>query len=164
MKKRIIIISAVCVVLIIAAVAVWLVFFKNAGIVENKDTPEYTIKNFEKAFNDYDIDAMLDCIHPTYRKTIDLLSKILPKQKWNLSFVLNLAKMGIPLLPNIPDLNITSDDLPNLSLTVIDSKTDENNAECTVSGTLKSGAFSKDFEYVVTLEKIDGIWYIVKTN
>lgn|GEM_PF-2343614 len=168
MKKKILIISAICVVVIGAAIAVYLICFQKNNIVEDKNNPETIIKNFEKSFNNYDIDAMLDCIDPAYIKTInlagDLLSKILPTQNWNISTILNLAKIGIPLIPYIPDLNITSDDLPHLSLNITDSEVDGDNANCNVSGTLTVGTYSKDFTYVVTLDKVDDKWYILKAE
>jgi len=150
-----------------ATIAVWFIFFQNTDIVEDTNTPEYTIKNFENFFNNYDMDGILECIHPTYRKTFDVAREwieMLLKPKWDISFIMNLAKMGIPLLPYVPDLNISSDDLPSLSLNVTDSEVDGDTAECIVSGTLTAGTFSKDFEYVVVLEKIDDMWYIVKTK
>ena len=171
MKKRIIIISIVCVLAIAAIIAVCLVLFQSTNAPENsqnKNPLEPTIKNFENAFNSYDFAKMMDCIHPTYREALkvaaDLLSLFGAKPKWNLSFVLNLAKIGIPLLPYIPNVDITSDDLPHLSLSVTDYEINGDNAECTVLGVLTVGDLVQDFENVVVMEKIDDVWYIVNTK
>jgi len=171
MKKKILIISTICIILITTIIVGWLLFFQKTDIVEekeNKNVLEPTIKNFENAFNNYEFDGMIECIHPTYRETIkvagDLLSLFVSKPKWNISFVFNLAKIGIPLIPYISNLNITSDDLPHLVLNITDYEIDGDNAECSVSGILTAGDFTKDFEYIVILEKVDDIWYIVKTK
>jgi len=164
MKKRILIIIAICIILIVVAVSVWLIFFHEGNIFENKNTPEMTIKNFEKSFNNYDMKAMLDCIHPTYKDSAEGMLNLLIPEKWDLSVILNLAKIGIPLIPIIPNISVLPGDLPKISLEINDTALDGIYATCAVSGVFTIGEFSMDFSKNVLLEIIDDTWYIVKAE
>lgn len=164
MKKSTLIITAICIILIAAAISVWLIFFQNQNIAEDKTTPETTIKNFEKSFNSYDMEAMLNCVHPTYKDSAGTLLNLLIPEKWDLSVVLSLAKIGIPLIPLIPNISVLPDDLPKISLEISDTELDGNYATCAVSGVFTIGAFSMDFDKSVLLEIIDDTWYIVKAD
>jgi len=140
------------------------IIFIFTGCQKTSVMPETSIKNFEAAFNKYDVNTMLDCLHPTYQQSVSDLLNLLSGSKWNASLVFNLAKIGIPLLPLLTDFNLMPDDLPKLSLMVEDTSIDGNTAECKVACNLTIGKYSTDFENNVVLEKIDGKWYIVKAK
>jgi hypothetical protein len=155
------------VVLIAAAIAVRLIFFQKENkenIAEDKPNPETTIKNFEKYFNGYDMEATLNCVHPTYKDSAESLLNLLLPEKWDLSVILHLAKIGIPLIPLIPNIKALPDDLPKISLEVTGTEFDGNYAACAVSGSFTIGEFAMGFDKTVLLEIIDDTWYIVKAE
>ena len=157
--KKVVKLNILLVFMLIISVILYL-----SGCQQKSDMSEKTIKDFETAFNNYDINVMLDCLHPSYRQSASDLMDLLTDKKWDASLIFNLAKIGIPLLPLLTDLNVMPGDLPKLSLTVENTDIDGDTAECKVACVLTLGKSSTDFESNVILEKIDDKWYIVKAK
>lgn len=116
--------------------------------------PEDTLKAFEKAFNSYDLDGMLNCVDSTMatliRAFIDMEAK---EYSLNHTLIFALVKMGFPLLPALTDGVINKDDLPKLSLDCGAATVDGDKASVPVNGSLSVGKSSFSFRVTVKLKR-----------
>lgn len=114
-------------------------------------TPEHTIEKFEQAYNNWNLDSMIDCFEPDIQiqynalkglggmlgfEPADLFSTAMGLSLWKDSDY-DITKITI----NILDISYTSETQASVDIEII------NNAGSSMNGT-------------ITLEKIKGQWYI----
>ena len=71
-KKAVSIALLMCMIIIAVSLS-----FSLSGCQRKTDMPEDTIESFESAFNKYDANAMLNCLHPTYQQLVGKLMDLL---------------------------------------------------------------------------------------
>ena len=116
----------------------------------NLSTPEKTMMNFQRAYNQLDWEGMLDCLEPSVAKGLKASTKLLGD-------ILDIDVDS--LLQMVPMMNtLLSDDLfgedgkINLQINSITTNEDVAYADVIEKSTGMTATF--------VLKKIDGIWYI----
>lgn len=139
MKKLIGIIVAICI-----ARAVLFYFFGNTS------TPEKTINDFEKAFNEQDYNGMLDCIEPVtataIRGGVNLVGGLFGLDGQSLIDV-------FPLLTDITEE--MGAEYAQLDLEILEIVEDGDSAWATVEETHTGETME------LSLVRVDGTWYLL---
>ena len=124
--------------------------------------PEKTIQNFVTAYNKLDMNAMLDCLEPTQAEAVRSLVNIAGSLTIGVSGqdLLNI----MPLFSGMSTYDATGNLVsatPELEIDVKDTKISGNAATCTVDMRVTIAGETQQQETTISLEKQDGVWYIV---
>lgn len=152
MKKNKIIIGTMIAIIFILIVGVIFTVY-----VRRNDTskPEHTIRSFETALNNDNINGMLDCIEPSEAQIIkDTISKVESITGQSLDGL-------IDILPFISFVS-SSDLFPSYNLEVISTNIDEDESTAivTIEATPTDKEDSESTLLDVYLIRIEDVWYI----
>ncbi len=123
--------------------------------------PEQTVAKLEKALNQLDTKAFLDCLSSEWAQQVEfLLTLTVGSSEMDVSSFLNLAKLVMPALPYLSDGAIGKEDIPKLTLKVLDQQVHEDTAVVDVSGKLNWGEISEPFAMTFDMKLENDVWVI----
>lgn len=149
-------IGGIAITKLIAAIAIVVVAVSSIGIAQTTSSPEKTLENFEKNFNKGDLEGVLDCIDPEaktlYEGVTGLASAVVDVDVDDLLSSLFGLATGVEYEGRV-----------SIDIVVEDINTNKNEATADVYMILYQGKNLYDSSNEkVTLEKIDGKWYIME--
>lgn len=143
MRKKTI--SIVTIILIIGF-AIGIIIYSN-----NKSTPEGTIKTFQEAFNNNDINKMLDCLTPELQEKVDDLIQKTDKMA---EVPVALIIESMPLLSGMLDTDVP----PNINMEILQEEVNADKATLTIN--VKVVDSNKSIKAELIMIKIKNQWYI----
>ncbi|MDF2538600.1 MAG: hypothetical protein K0S76_1621 [Herbinix sp.] len=144
MKKRLIIILSALLVFTLVIVAV--IYYNNQN-----NTPQGTIRTFEKAFNRADVNAMANCLIPELKEEVNTIIK---KADEAIEAPVALLLETIPFLSGILDFKAQ----PKVNMEILKEDIQEKEASITVKIKIDKTKISPKAD--INLIKIKSKWYI----
>lgn len=143
---------------IIIALVVLSVTVVTGITIANKvtDSPKGTIEKFENAYNNLDIDSMIECFDPSVQALYSGANSILGDL---IGFDISDMAAFVPFIASF-DEDFSLEDMPKIEIKIKDiNKTSDTTAivYCTIMLQENSGESEEDD---LNMVKIDGKWYI----
>lgn len=131
------------------------------GCSPNTPAPEETMWTFQMAFNNFDLEGMLNCIDSQWADQVNaLLSYSVGEHGITVGTFTQILKSMMPFLPVISGGSFQSDELPKIELTVLKTDIDGDSAVVICSGIFSCGDFSEPFAAKAEMRLEDGKWVI----
>lgn len=124
------------------------------------DSPKGTIEKLETAYNNLDIDSMVECFDPSVQAFYSGANSVLGEL---VGFDISDMASMVPFIANFDD-DIDFEDLPKIEIKINDiDKTSDTTAVvyCTI---MSQGYGGEPEEDDIDMVKIDGEWYISGTE
>lgn len=147
----------------IAVIVAVVVVVSGGGLLfANRPTPERTIKRFETAFNNLQVEDMVECFEPRvqsmYKGASALMNHFIG---FSPEDMVNIALLAMPFMEEYADEGEYVE-MPQIEINILDTDIDGEYATVTATmAMLVDGEWEEPEQGELYLKEIDGEWYIL---